>query len=122
MLSLSIFLQDRIHKKELGKRMPDFQKTDAHNTTKQNIPVLAEFLESEQFTDADKFVEFLRMLQLLRSNSGTVHPRNEKEYQKAARFFSLDSKSTIQVADEIFTTLTEFLDSLREHFCPDDSD
>lgn len=121
MLSLSILLQDQIHKKELGKHIPGFQKKDADNNTKHNIPVLAEFLESEQYADADKYVEYLRMLQMLRSNSGTVHPRNEKEYQKAVRFFSLDSKSTIQVADEIFTTLTEFLDSLREHFCPDET-
>ena len=62
------------------------------------------------------------MLQVLRSICGKVHPRNEKECQKAERFFSLDSKSTIQVADDIFTTLTEFLDSLRAHFCESDTD
>ena len=120
-LSLSIVLQDRINKKEIGNLIPGFQKKDA-NGTKKNIPVLAEFLESENFPDADHYVEYLRMLQLLRSNSGTVHPRNEKEYRKAVKFFSLDSKSTIQVADDIFTTLTDFLDSLRQHFCPDDPD
>ncbi len=120
-LSLSILLQDRINKKELGKLIPDFQKKDVDNKTKLNIPVLAEFLESKDFADAAPYVEYLRMLQMLRSNSGTVHPRNEKEYQKAVKFFALDSKSTIQVADDIFTTLTEFLNSLREHFCPDDS-
>ena len=58
---------------------------------------------------------------MLRSNSGIVHPRNEKEYQKAVKFFSLDTKSTVQVADDIFTTLTAFLDSLRAHFCPDET-
>ncbi len=121
-LSLSILLQDRINKKELGKLIPGFKRKDASNKTKQNIPVLAEFLESEEFEDATRYVEYVRMLQLLRSNSGTAHPRNEKEYQKAVAFFSLDSKSTVQVADDIFTTLTEFLDSLREHFCPDEGD
>jgi len=121
-LSLSILLQDQINKKELGKLIPEFQKKDANNKAKQNIPLLAEFLESEDFADATRYVKYLRMLQMLRSNSGTVHPRNEKEYQKAVKFFSLDSKSTTQVADEIFTTLTAFLDSLRARFCPDESD
>ncbi len=121
-LSLSILLQDRIDKKELGKLIPGFQKKDADNKAKKNIPVLAEFLESECFADTDQYVKYLRMLQLLRSNSGAVHPRNEDEYQKAVIFFSLDSKSTTQVADEIFATLTDFLDSLRAHFCPDESD
>ena len=121
-LSLSILFQDRINKKELGQLIPGFNKKDANNKAKQNIPVLGEFLESEGFGDTAHYVEYLRMLQMLRSNSGTVHPRNEKEYQKAVRFFSLDSKSTVQVADDIFTTLTDFLDSLREHFCPDEAD
>ena len=122
MLSLSILLQDRINKKELGKRIPGFQRKDKDNNTKQNIPVLAEYLESEEFAESVKYVEYLRMLQMLRSNSGTVHPRNEKEYQKAVSFFSLESKSTVQVADDIFTTLTDFLDSLRAQFCLDESD
>ena len=121
-LSLSILLQDRINKKELGKLIPDFEPKNKENEPKKNIPVLGEYLDSEGFVDAADYVEYLRMLQMLRSNSGTVHPRNEKEYQKAVRFFSLDTKSTIQVADDIFTTLTEFLDSLREHFCPNESD
>ena len=43
-------------------------------------------------------------------------------YNQIRQFFELDTKSTIQVADDIFTTLTDFLDSLREHFCPDESD
>ncbi|MCY4464434.1 MAG: hypothetical protein OXE46_02740 [Chloroflexi bacterium] len=121
-LSLSILLQDQINKKELGNHIPGFQKKDADNKAKQNIPVLAEFLKSEDFADAAQYVEYLRMLQVLRSNSGTVHPRNEKKYQKAVKFFSLDIKSNVQVADEIFTTLTDFLDSLRAHFCPGKAD
>lgn len=121
-LSLSILLQDSINNKELGKRIPDFESKNSDGSNKQNIPILREYLESEAFPDAAKYVEYLRMLQMLRSNSGTVHRRNEKEYQKAVRFFSLDSKSTVQVADDIFTVLTEFLDSLREHFCTDAAD
>ena len=84
--------------------------------------MLREYLNAKAFADSENYIEYLRMLQVLRSNSGTVHPRNEKEYQKAVRFFSLDTKTTQQVADDIFTTLTEFLDSLRAHFCPDESD
>lgn len=121
-LSLSILLQDRLDKKELGKLIPGFKKTDADKKAKRNIFVLNEFLECFDFPEAVHYVEYLRMLQILRSNSGTVHPRNEKEYQKAVAFFSLDTKSTVQVADDIFTTLTNFLDSLREHFCLDAND
>ncbi len=120
-LSLSILLQDSISVKELRKRIPDFEPTDSDGKNKRSIPILGEFLESEGHKDAAQYVEYLRMLQMLRSNSGTVHRRNEKEYQKAATFFSLDTKSTTQVGDDIFTTLTNFLDSLREHFCPDDA-
>ena len=121
-LSLSILLQDRIDKKELGKLIPEFEPKNADKAKKGNIPVLGEYLESQGFTDSEKHIEYLRMLQLLRSNSGAVHPRNEKEYQKAVKFFSLDSKSTTQVADDIFTTLSDFLDSLRAHFCEDEVD
>ena len=122
MLSLSVIMQDRIDKTELGKHIPDFEPKNADKAKKGNIPVLGEYLESQGFPDSEHYVEYLRMLQVLRSNCGKVHPRNEKACQKAERFFSLDSKSTTQVADDIFTTLTEFLDSLREHFCPDDTD
>ena len=121
MLSLSILLQDRIAMKDIGKCISEFQPKDENGRRKGSISVLGEYLESEGFADATRYVEYLRMLQMLRSNSGTVHPRNEKEYKKAERFFALDSKSTIQVADDIFTTLTDFLDSLRAHFCPDDT-
>ena len=117
-VSISILLQDRIDKKALGKHIPDFEPKNADKAKKGNIPVLGEYLESQGFPDSEHYVEYLRMLQVLRSNCGKVHPRNEKACQKAERFFSLDSKSTIQVADDIFTTLTEFLDSLRAHFCP----
>ncbi len=121
-LSLSILLQDSINIKELRKRIPDFESKDSDGKDKRNIPILGEYLESEGLRGAVQYVEYLRMLQMLRSNSGTVHRRNEKEYQKAAAFFSLDAKSTVQVADDIFTKLTEFLNSLREHFCPDETD
>ncbi len=121
-LSLSILLQGRIDKKALGKRIPNFQRKDSDCNPKANIPVLKEYLDAEGFIDSENHIEYLRMLQVLRSNSGTVHSRNEKEYQKAVKFFSLDTKTTQQVADDIFTTLTAFLDSLRAHFCPDESD
>ena len=120
-LSLSILLQESINIKELRKRIPDFKSKDSDGKDKRNIQILGEYLEFEGYRGATQYVEYLRMLQMLRSNSGTVHRRNEKEYQKAAKFFELDTKSTIQVADDIFTTLTDFLDSLREHFCPDES-
>lgn len=121
-LSLSILLQDSINVKELRKRIPDFDSKDSDGKDKRNIPILGEYLESEGLRCAVEFVEYLRMLQMLRSNSGTVHRRNETEYQKAATYFSLYNKSTVQVADDIFTTLTEFFDNLREYFCQDDPD
>ena len=121
-LSISILLQDRINKKDLVKQIPDFEPKNDQNQDKKNIRGLAEYLDVEGFLDSAQCVEYLRMLQMLRSNSGAVHPRNEREYQKAVKFFSLDTKTTYQVADDIFTTLTDFLDSLRAHFCPDETD
>ena len=119
-LSLSILLQDSINIKELRKLIPDFESKDPDGIDKRSISILGEYLEAQGLSDAAQYIVYMRMLQLLRSNSGTVHRRNEKEYRKAEHFFSLDTKSTVQVADDIFTTLAEFLNSLREHFCPDD--
>ena len=52
---------------------------------------------------------------------GAAH-RKGKKHDRLAEELQLRSRTTWNVADEIFTTLTEFLDSLRAHFCPDETD
>lgn len=118
-ISLSKLLVDSINLKQLRKAIPYFQPKDENDETKPSISVLEEFLTFKCFSDTESFISCLRTVQSLRSTSA-AH-RKGKNYEKVSVAVGLQTKSTVQVADEIFTTLTDFLDSLRAHFCPDDA-
>ena len=115
-LSLTKLLVDSINVKDLRRNIHDFNSTDSNGNAKPGISVLAEYLSAQGYDDSANYIDYLRRVQSLRS-SGAAH-RKGKKYEKAAEFFSLDSKSTVQVADGILNTLTEFLDSLRETLLP----
>ena len=119
-LSMSKLLVDSINIKDLRSNIPNFNSRDSNGDPKRGITILAEYLSVCGYDDSADHIGYLRKVQALRSSSA-AH-RKGKNYEKTAKFFSLSSKSTVQVADDIFTTLTEFLESLREHFCLDESD
>ena len=75
---------------------------------------------AEEFEDTAIFIGRLRTVQELRS-TGAAHRKGTK-HAKVSKEVGLATKTTQQVADDIFTTLTEFLDSLRAHFCPDETE
>ena len=119
MLSLCVATNDSIDTRKLKREIPGFQTKDITGETKLGITVLEEFLVDRKLEDTDKYVRCLRTVQDLRS-AGAAH-RKGKKYRKVAKAVGLDTKTTQQVANEIFTTLTEFLDSLREHFCAEET-
>ena len=120
MLSLSKLLCDSINVRRIKQGIPGFQAKDAHGNTKSSIAILKEYLGHRRFENTDKFISCLRTVQDLRSTSA-AHRKGSK-YDKVAKSVGLDSKSTVQVADDIFTTLTHFLDSLCAHFCSDETE
>ncbi len=118
-LSLTIVLIDSINVSNLKQEIPGFNIKDDRGKTKLGITVLEEFLVQRQLLDADTYVRCLRTLQDLRS-MGAAH-RKGKKYTRLARDLQLESRTPKTVADELFVTLAEFLENLREHFCSDDS-
>ena len=118
-LSLSKLLVDSINIKDLRINVPNFKSKDSNGNQKRGISILSEYLSVTDYDDSADHIEYLRNVQALRSSSA-AH-RKGKTYERVASFFELDTKSTVQVADEIFATLTGFLDSLRAHFCPDEA-
>lgn len=119
-LSLTIVTIDSINVANLKQEIPKFNVRDDKGKTKLGITVLEEFLAHRHFADADKYVRSLRTLQNLRS-MGAVH-RKGKKYARLARDLQLGTRKPKTVADELFATLADFLDSLRNHFCQDDPD
>ena len=119
-LSLSKLLVDSINVRKLKELIPNFMATDDRRRTKRSIAILQEFLNSQDYDNCKTFVECLRTIQDLRS-TGAAH-RKGKKFEKAAQSIGLNTKTTQQVADEILKSLSDSLNSLREHFCPDDSD
>lgn len=89
----------------------------------KSIPALKEYLTLHKYDDSKDYIEYLTKVQVLRSASAS-HRKDKKQdsYQQATAFFSIDSRNLIQVADDIFTTLADFLDSIRTHFCLDETD
>lgn len=97
-------------------------KSSRENKDK-SIPYLKEYLTLYKYDDSKDYIKYLKEVQELRSVSAAHRKDNWPErYQKAAEFFSIDSRNPIHVADDIFTTLADFLDSIRTHFCLDETD
>ena len=124
MLKLSKLLCDSINVKRIKSEIKildsEYSAEDAEGTPKRPITILEDYLTFRAFDDCTSFIGKLRMVQDLRS-TGAAH-RKGTNYTRVAKTAGLDTKTTQQVADDIFTTLTDFLKSLREHFCPEDSD
>ena len=120
MLSLSKLLVDSINVRKIKNEIPGFVAKDARGSDKKSIAVLEEYLAYKGLEDTGNYFDCLRTVQNIRSASA-AH-RKGKKYQRVSKSVGLDSKTTQQISDGIFTTLTDFLDSLREHFCPDKSD
>ena len=122
-VSLSKLLPEAINSDELLSIIKSAHPNSKHNSPKKKIPVLREYLVLRKYDDSKYDVDYLEKVQLLRSAVASHRTDNMPEAYKQVRdFFGLDTKSTVQVADEIFTTLTDFLNSLRAHFCPDETD
>ncbi len=120
LLSLSKLLVDSINSKQLKNLIADFCAQDERGKAKASISILEEFLNYHHLENTERFISCLRNIQALRS-TGAAHRRSDN-FEKIAKTVGLDSNTKQQVADEIFTTLTEFLNSLREYFCSEDSD
>lgn len=119
-LSLSKLLVDSANVSKLKKEIPDFCSKDSRGNDKKSITILGEYLSHKYGANTEKYLDCLRIVQDLRSASA-AH-RKGKKFQRVSKSVGLDSRTTKQIADEIFTMLTDFLNSLREHFCPDESD
>ena len=120
MLSLSKLLIDSLNVRKIKKEIPDFEAKDARGNDKKSITILEEYLNHQEFGDSNEFIKCLRTVQDLRSASA-AH-RKGKNFEKVSESVGLESRTPQDVADDIFTTLTAFLDSLRTHFCPDETD
>ena len=119
--AISKIIVEPIDGKRLINMIDHFEPCDENKQTKREITILREYLSNEDFDDFETYIRYLRKVQSLRS-SGDAHLKGTK-YKKTLKFFDpTGRKRPIQIADDIFTTLTEFLDSLRAHFCPDKSD
>ena len=118
-LSLSILLVDSTNVRKIKKEISGFDAIDARGNEKKSITTLEEFLAHTDFVDVGNYIDCLRTIQDLRSASA-AH-RKGKKFQRVSKSVGLESRTTQQAADDIFTTLTNFLDSLRAHFCPDET-
>ena len=122
-VSLSKLLAEAINKDALLNHIRSAHPGSNRSLPKKTFAILKEYLKLNNYGDLRGHVEYVEKVQLLRSASATHRTDNMTDaYDQVMKFFSLDSKTTGQVADEIFTTLTAILDSLRAHFCPDESD
>ena len=122
-VSLSKLLSEAINDRRLLNVIKAAHPDSTRSLPKKKIPVLREYLILSQYDDTLNHVSYLEKLQLLRSASASHRTDNMPDaYRQVCEFFEMDVKNPIQVADDIFTTLTAFLDSLRAHFCPDESD
>ena len=119
-LSLSKLLVDSANVSKIKKEIPDFCSKDTRGNEKKSITILEEYVSYKDVANIEKYFDCLRMVQDLRSASA-AH-RKGKKFQRVSKSVGLDSRTTKQIADDIFTTLTDFLDSLREHFCLDETD
>lgn len=87
----------------------------------KSIPYLKEYLTLHKYDDSKDYIEYLEKVQVLRSASASHRKDNKPNYYREAVKF-IDRRKPIQVADDIFTTLADFLDSIRTHFCLDETD
>lgn len=121
-VSLSKLLPEGINRLRLLDEIKAAHPGSTRALPKKPFAVLKEFLNLKGYQHTQAHLDYLEKVQLLRSTSASHRTDNMPgAYNQVVKFFGLDSKSTTQVADEIFTTLTDFLDCLRAHFCPDDA-
>ena len=122
-VSLSKLLPEAINDSELLSLIKSAYPPSKRSFPNKTFAVLKEYLALKQFDDSNNHVDYLEKVQMLRAVVAAHRTDNKPDaYNQVRKFFELDTKTIIQVADDIFTTLTDFLDSLREHFCPDESD
>ena len=122
-LSIAKLTTDSINDAALGCHIPDFNRKDENDKDKPKTSVLQEYLECAGYENHENHVKYLRDVNMLRSRSAAHRKsKNANRYQAVLERLYPDYRHFIQVADDIFKTLTDFLDSLRGHFCPDESD
>lgn len=123
-LSISKLLIEGINVDKIQQLIKSSRK-NKNRSLPRGIAALKEYLTLHKYDDdsRDYYIEYLEKVQLLRSASASHRTDNKpKSYRQATAFFSSDSRKPIQVADDIFTTLADFLDSIRTHFCLDETD
>lgn len=106
-LSISKILIDSLNQKELKKGII----TDIESPGK--IDYLDLFLKSQGYS-SDQMIDFLRKLQALRS-SAVAHRKGSK-IQSSYKYFNLDSRSTIEVFEDIIIKSIWILNSLNTKF------
>ena len=122
-LAISKTISDSINDGVLTNLLPDPETETEEKKDRPKISILQEYLNQEKYEDSQGYIKFLRDVQSLRSASAAHRKRRtSKNYLKILQRLCPDYKHLIQVADAIFVSLADFLDSLREHFCPDESD
>ena len=124
MLKLSKLLCDSINVKKIRQAIrneePDYDSMDADGHEKKPIIILDDYLTRSEFEQREVLIDYLRMVQDLRS-TGSAHRKGNK-YSKVAKSVGLDSRPPSEVADEIYGVLADCFRCLCEHFCPDDFD
>ncbi|MEU0787387.1 hypothetical protein ABZ341_38330 [Streptomyces sp. NPDC006173] len=109
-MSLTKLLVDRINEAEVGKRAT-LEPDDKGGITK-----FGRYLGAIVFPDDEAFVKFLRNLQSLRSGAAHVKDlKRNSQYQKAVRFFDLDTKGLSRGFADILSDATVFIEKLEEH-------
>ena len=122
-VSLSKLLVEAINTEKLKEIITSMRRNKNRSMPKNEFALLREYLSLHGCAGGEVHIDYLEKVQLLRSASASHRQDNRPADIKALnQFFSLDSKSPTQVADDIFTKLTEFLDSLYDHFCSDETD
>ena len=122
-LSMAKLTTDSINVSALIEHIPNCQpKTDC-NRDKPKIAVLKEYFEASKYDDHDNDIKFLTDVNMLRSRSAAHRKSsNANRYESILERLYPEYRHFIQVADAVFINFTEFFDSLREHFCPDEAD
>jgi hypothetical protein len=82
--------------------------------TKGGISKFEEFLENHQYPNCQQNIQFLRILQSIRS-TGVAHRKGDP-YKKNIKKIDLTESNRADVLKNILVEATDFLLSLEDHF------
>lgn len=93
---------------ELKKRLTLPEKGE------KSIKKLEKYLDQESFPEVEQHIQTLHRLYHLRTNAA-AHKKDKNNYERIAKELGIDTRSNIEIADEILEGLIDFLSMLTEH-------